>query len=98
MHLFPEIYTASEKRGFDLKSNFHIIFKSYCDKISLKQTAKQESNYQNNIERFEYEQKPIKNFNIITDEEEEIKKKKMKFRMKLNKNKLKKKNELKKER
>ena len=98
LHVFHEVYTTSEKREFDLKSNFHIIFKSYCDKISLKQTAKQESNYQNNIERFEYEQKPIKNFNTITDEEEEIKKKKMKFRMKLNKNKLKKKNELKKER
>ena len=58
--------TASEKRGFDLKSNFHIIFKSYRDKI-----AKQQSNYQNNIERFEYEQKPIKNFDAITDEDEE---------------------------
>ena len=68
-HVFPEIYTASEKRGFDLKSNFHI-FKSYRDKILVRQTAKQ-SNYQNNIERFEYEQKPIKNFDAITDEEEE---------------------------
>ena len=40
-HVFPEIYTASEKRGFDLKSNFHIIFKSYRDKILVRQTAKQ---------------------------------------------------------
>ena len=23
---FPEIYCSTEKRGFDLKSNFHIIF------------------------------------------------------------------------
>ena len=23
-HVFPEVYTTSEKRGFDLKSNFHI--------------------------------------------------------------------------
>ena len=28
-HVFPEVYTTSEKRGFDLKSNFHILFKSY---------------------------------------------------------------------
>ena len=70
-HVFPEIYTASEKRQFDLKSNFHIIFKSYHDKILVRQTAKQQPDYQNNIERFEYEQKPIKNFDAITDEEEE---------------------------
>ena len=31
-HVFPEVYTTSEKRGFDLKSNFHILFKSYRDK------------------------------------------------------------------
>ena len=53
LHIFPEIYTASEKRGFDLKSNFHIIFKSYCDKILIRQIAKQQSIYQNNTERFE---------------------------------------------
>ena len=31
--VFPEIYCSTEKRGFDLKSNFHIIFKTYQDKI-----------------------------------------------------------------
>ena len=67
MHLFHEINTASEKRGFDLKGNFHIIFESYRDKILVRQTAKQQSNYQNNIERFEHKQKPMKNFDAITD-------------------------------
>ena len=71
LHIFPEIYTASEKRGFDLKSNFHIIFKSYCDKILIRQIAKQQSIYQNHTERFEQEQKPIKNFDAIADEKEE---------------------------
>ena len=28
-NVFPEVYTATEKRGFDLKSNFHILFKTY---------------------------------------------------------------------
>lgn len=28
-NVFPEIYCAMEKRGFNLKSNFHIIFKRY---------------------------------------------------------------------
>ena len=35
--VFPEIYTVSEKRGFDLTSNFHIIFKAYLDKMAIKQ-------------------------------------------------------------
>ena len=28
-HVFPEVYTTSEKHGFDLKSNFHILFTAY---------------------------------------------------------------------
>ena len=32
-HVFPEIYSTSEKRGIDLKSNFHILFKTYRDKM-----------------------------------------------------------------
>ena len=27
-HVFPEVYTSTEKRGFDMKSNFHIMFKT----------------------------------------------------------------------
>ena len=33
LHVFPEVYTTSEKRGFDMKSNFHILFKAYRDKM-----------------------------------------------------------------
>ena len=61
-HTFPEIYTMSEKRGIDIKSNFHILFKSYKDKQSLRhqQLAKQASNYENeHTETNEFEQKPI---------------------------------------
>ena len=48
------------KKGFDLKSNFHIIFKAYQDKIAMRQQqlAKQLSNYSNQaVERNEFEQK-----------------------------------------
>ena len=31
-NVFSEIYCATEKRVFDLKSNFHIIFKTYKNK------------------------------------------------------------------
>ena len=37
VHVFPEIYSTTEKRGIDLKSNFHILFKSYRDKAILRQ-------------------------------------------------------------
>ena len=31
-NVFPEIYGSTERRGFDLKSNFHTTFKTYKDK------------------------------------------------------------------
>ena len=45
-HIFPEIYTTSEKRGIDLKNNFHILFKAYCGKMWMQQqlTTKNPSN------------------------------------------------------
>ena len=65
-HVFPEVYTTLEKRGFDLKSNFHILFKVYCDKMLMRQqsTAKNPANYevQNQKETCEFVQKSIKNF------------------------------------
>ena len=47
-HVFPEIYTTSEKRGFNLKSNFHILFKAYRDKMLIRQqsAAKNPVNYE----------------------------------------------------
>ena len=84
-HVFPEVYTASEKGGFDLKSNFHIIFKADGDKMAIKQDqlAKNPSNYASSAidhkETFEFEQKPIKNFNEFSDAEEAELKKKTKF-------------------
>ena len=73
-HVFPEVYTTSEKRGFDLKSNFHILFKAHCDKMLMRQqsTAKNPANYevQNQKETCEFDQKPIKNFDQFSDSEE----------------------------
>ena len=34
-NVFPEIYCATERRGFHLKSTFHIVFKTYKDKKKL---------------------------------------------------------------
>ena len=78
IHVFPEIYVTFEKRGVDLKSSFHIMFKTFCDKMMVRQHqfAKNPANYKTeNKETCEFEQKLIKNFDDFSDgEEEEIKK------------------------
>ena len=71
-------FTHCQKRGFDLKSNFHIIFKACRNKIAMKQQlAKQPTNYLiQNHEKFKFEQKPIRNFDELSDtEEKELKNK-----------------------
>ena len=73
-HVFPEIYTTSEKRGFNLKSNFHILFKAYHDKIMMPQQSivKNPVNYkQQQNETCEFEKKTIKNFDQFSDSEEQ---------------------------
>ena len=34
---YPEIYNMSEKRGIDMKSNFYILFRTFKDKMMIKQ-------------------------------------------------------------
>ena len=36
-NVFSEVYTATKKRGFNLKSKFYIILKTYRDKITMRQ-------------------------------------------------------------
>ena len=76
-HVFPEVYTASEKRGIDLKSNFHIMSKTYRDKMMMRQQnlAKNPENYETeHKERCQFEQRPMKNFDEFSDsEKQEIK-------------------------
>ena len=70
-NVFPEIYCSTEKRGFDLKSNFHIIFKTYKDKKQLESSlGKNLDNYESiRNETYTYEQKPINvdDFNDVDD-------------------------------
>ena len=79
-HVFPERYSTTEKRGIDLKSNFHIMFQTYRGKAILQQhqiitSTKNPANFENiREESSEFEQKPIKKFNEFSDgEEEELK-------------------------
>ena len=72
--MFPEVYTWTEKRGFDLKSNFHVLFKTYRDKMMFRQqaTAKNIENYKKERQNTcEFKQKPIKTINQLSDSEEQ---------------------------
>ena len=44
---YPKIYTTSEKRGIHMKSNFYILFKTFKDKMIMKQQqlAKRAKNF-----------------------------------------------------
>ena len=67
-HVFPEVYTTSERRGFDLKSNLHILFKSYRDKQLMRQhsTAKNLSNHEDvKKETSELSKNQLKTFIVL---------------------------------
>ena len=71
---YPEIYTMSEERGIDMKSNFYILFKTFKDKMLIKQQqlAKRAENFEaERKEESEFEQKPLLKFNEFNDEEEQ---------------------------
>ena len=80
-HVFPKVYTTSKRHSFDLKSNFHILFKTYRDKQIMRQQslAKNQANYKNEQpkETHEHKQKLIKNFNEFSDSEEQREKTKL---------------------
>ena len=69
-NVYPEIYCSTEKRGFDLKSNLHIMFKTYNDKVQMRALGKNPNNYENiRKETNIYEQKLI-NIDDFNDSEE----------------------------
>ena len=73
-NVYPEIYCATKKRGFDLKSNFHILFKTYRDKMQMKSMGKNSINYETvRKETHVYEQKPVSIDDFNEAEEVEVK-------------------------
>ena len=72
---FPETYCSIKRRGFDLKSNFHIIFKTYKDKKKMEASpGKTPPNYEEiRDETYAYEQKPIKIDDFNENEKKEVK-------------------------
>ena len=74
-NFFPEIYCSTENRSFDLKINFHIIFKAYKDKEQLESSlGKNPENYEPiGNETDTYEQNPIIVYDFNEVEEREVK-------------------------
>ena len=74
-NIFPEIYCSTENRSFDLKINFHIIFKAYKDKEQLESSlGKNPENYEPiGNETDTYEQNPIIVYDFNEVEEREVK-------------------------
>ena len=73
-NVFPEIYYSTERREFDLKSSFHIMFKTYKRKKKMKLLGKSPKNYEEiSNDVLVYEQKPIKIDNFNEAEQKEIK-------------------------
>ena len=73
-NVFPEIYCATKRRGLDLKSTFHIIFKTYKDKKKMEPLGKNPQNYENICnETCAFEQKLIKIDDFNEAEEKEVK-------------------------
>ena len=59
-NVYPEIYCSTERRGFDLKSSFHIVFKVHKDKKKVQHLRKnQQNSVQEKNETCNFEQKPI---------------------------------------
>ena len=82
--VFPEIYCSTEHRGFDLRSNFHIIFKTYKDKKQLETSlGKNPDNYEtirNGTSIFEQKTIKVDDFNEIEEKQvkERVEKRKQK--------------------
>ena len=93
-NVLSEIYSSTERRGVDFKSNFHIIFKTYTDKKQLEIfLGKNPDNYETTRNgTCVFEQKPIKveNFSKIEQRQvkERVEKRKQKRREVAEKNKL----------
>ena len=74
-NISPEIYCSTEKRGFDLKSNFHLIFKIYKDKKQFESSMGKNPVHYKSIRKETniYEQKPINIDDFNESEEAEVK-------------------------
>ena len=71
--IYPEIYCTTEHRGFDLKSTFQLIFKTYKDQKKLEQLDKDPHVFwKDRNEQFKFEERPIEIGDINNQQEQEV--------------------------
>ena len=74
--VYPKIYCTTERRGFDLKSTFQLILKTYKDKKRLEQLGKDLYVFlKDRNKQFKFKQKPIEIDGFNDQEEQEVRKK-----------------------
>ena len=74
-NVYAGIYCSTKRRGFALKSTFHVVFKVYRDKKKAEKFGKNVQNYVNkHAETCASEQSPIEIDDYNEEEEKEIKK------------------------
>lgn len=74
--VYPKIYCTTERRGFDLKSTFQLILKTYKDKKRLEQLSKDLYVFlKDRNKQFKFKQKPIEIDDFNDQEEQEVRKK-----------------------
>ena len=74
--VYPKIYCKTERRGFDLKSTFQLILKTYKDKKRLEQLGKDLCVFlKDRNKQFKFKQKPIEIDDFNDQEEQEVRKK-----------------------
>ena len=69
-NVYPEIYCSTEKRSFDLKSNFNIMFKTYKDKMQIRSIGKNPNNYENIQKETNIYEHKLVNIDVFNDSEE----------------------------
>ena len=71
--IYPEIYFTTERRGFNLKSTFQLIFKTYKDQKKLEQLGKDPHVFlKDRNEQFKFEERPIEIGDVNNQEEQEV--------------------------
>ena len=74
--VYPKIYCTIERRGFDLKSKFQLILKTYKDKKRLEQLGNDLYVFlKDRNKQFKFKQKPIEIDDFNDQEEQEVRKK-----------------------
>ena len=70
--VYADVYCSSEKRGYDLRSEYLIVFKQYKDRKKAESLGKIAKTYEELENISNFEEKPTKICDFTEEEEKEI--------------------------